>query len=86
MHYIVHAIDFITSIYYASSIEKLFLKELCLLSFKGCAPGLYGNNCAATCPPNCRDGICDNIDGRCVDGCKDGYVKSDSCEDGTYLL
>ena len=68
------------------STDRSFLKEICLFSFKGCAPGLYGNNCDAICPPNCRDGICDNRDGSCVNGCKDGYVESDTCGEGTFFL
>ena len=38
-----------------------------------CAEGKYGLNCNTRCPEHCKNGHCNNVDGKCTDGCNDGY-------------
>ncbi|XP_041376740.1 multiple epidermal growth factor-like domains protein 10 [Gigantopelta aegis] len=41
-----------------------------------CTNETYGINCKKTCD-KCKDSNCDRLNGTCVDGCIDGYIKPD---------
>ncbi|WAR17228.1 SREC-like protein, partial [Mya arenaria] len=51
-----------------------------------CSAGYYGEQCTTNCPPNCKNGICDQATGICLSGCKgwfDGDL-CDNCHNGMY--
>lgn len=42
---------------------------------KICRPGYYGNGCGHLCNGYCMsNGICNHVDGVCLDGCQVGYI------------
>ncbi|XP_053386933.1 uncharacterized protein LOC123542313 isoform X3 [Mercenaria mercenaria] len=43
-----------------------------------CETGFYGQICNKQCSKNCRDGRCDEANGRCIIGCIDGFY-DDKC-------
>ncbi|XP_060551555.1 receptor-type tyrosine-protein phosphatase mu-like [Ruditapes philippinarum] len=56
-----------------------------------CDNGFFGKNCQNRCNNNClwskASALCDNVDGTCLNGCKEGYHGSQcdiECKDGTY--
>ena len=53
-----------------------------IIVFKACVSGRYGDNCTQICPPNCHGDICNNVNGSCVNGCKEGYIESNLCQEG----
>lgn len=41
----------------------------------GCPSGLFGLNCRELCSGQCiNNKPCDNINGVCLNGCRDGYT------------
>lgn len=54
-----------------------------------CHHGYFGQSCIV-CPGNCRNSECDQTDGHCIIGCKDGFFGpkcSFRCSEGcTYLI
>lgn len=43
-----------------------------------CMVGYYGDNCIKICGNCLDDKICNNVNGICIDGCKEGF-KGDFC-------
>jgi hypothetical protein len=43
-------------------------------------PGMYGAQCRETCNINCKKS-CNHVDGKCINGCKDGYI-GEQCDKG----
>lgn len=50
----------------------------------GCTLGVYGTNCDMNCPFNCKDQMCDIINGTCF-GCELGWT-GDTCKQGNVLF
>lgn len=46
----------------------------------GCNLGLYGTDCDMNCPINCKDQMCDIVNGTCF-GCEFGWT-GDTCKQG----
>ena len=43
----------------------------------GCIPGRFGARCEITCPLACKDITCEQISGKCMEGCRAGYFLSE---------
>lgn len=50
----------------------------------GCDLGVYGSNCDMSCPINCKDQMCDIVNGTCF-GCEPGWT-GDTCKQGNALF
>lgn len=62
--------------------------ELCEVIVLGCNLGLYGTDCDMNCPINCKDQMCDIVNGTCF-GCEFGWTGDtckQECPDGRYGL
>ena len=50
-----------------------------------CTVGLFGDNCAEFCSPNCKkSGLCDKVTGQCEGGCQAGWTQS-KCDASMYV-
>ena len=55
-----------------------------VFTYLGCPKqGRYGENCSISCPENCLDSVCHNVNGTCF-GCAMGY-KETMCDQGWFL-
>lgn len=62
--------------------------ELCEVIVLGCNLGVYGTDCDMNCPFNCKDQMCDIVNGTCF-GCEFGWTGDtckQECPDGRYGL
>ena len=78
------------------AVGSLYIEGYLLLVFLGrvstnkisshicteCIEGKYGTDCKHTCSNNCYgDSPCNQVTGRCLKGCKDGY-RGGTCDQG----
>ena len=61
---------------FSISARKRFLSFILIIV---CNRGRYGPNCMTRCSQNCMKQECNNIDGRCTDGCIPGWT-GESCQ------
>lgn len=61
------------------------MTQCLLFSIIECPPGHYGRNCVNTCG-HCEAGICDHINGTCINGCLEGWSGQTCHNSKSYLL
>ena len=59
------------------------IENFCLQLFIGCDAGTYGVDCKNNCSSNCKNGTCHHVNGRCIYGCKPGYI-DDKCDNSKH--
>lgn len=54
------------------------------MCFIACDLGTYGLDCKQNCSGDCKDGLCNNVDGSCI--CTNGRNGSPFCSDSKFYI
>lgn len=64
--------DRVFFVYQLFSFFSLY-RKLSINLIVACTAGHYGDNCTKTCGNCLDDKTCNNVNGTCTDGCKEGF-------------